>query len=314
MDNYGAAQYHNHGGAGPNERYTVVLVGGLNGREWLSVASVISFFFKLILLAEPNPDLKYRKNLDWIFIPVANPDGYQYTKSGNSEERGWDRNRCRIQEGCVGVNLNANFRHDWGQFRDPYDRTKDMSGNYPGRQAESEPETHALVDLLSTLERRGNKILAVFNIFGTGNNFLIPYADGERPKNYQDLLKAAWAGQQGIFSNYNDNGRSYRVGSIAQLTRNRTSGTLEDYVNRYTPIPYSYAINVPEGSYGGPDTGYLAAEYDIERTGSILFHGITRAIDAMDEKSKERFIRGFRGGRSRSTNFLPNFINSLLPN
>ena len=42
------------------------------------------------------------------FLPVLNPDGYEYT---HTHDRMWRKNRARYGE-CVGVDLNRNFRFD----------------------------------------------------------------------------------------------------------------------------------------------------------------------------------------------------------
>lgn len=48
--------------------------------------------------------------LEFVVIPVANPDGYAYT---HMTDRQWNKNR-RFNSGnptCPGVDLNANFNH-----------------------------------------------------------------------------------------------------------------------------------------------------------------------------------------------------------
>jgi murein tripeptide amidase MpaA len=48
------------------------------------------------------------ENVDWYFVPVLNPDGYEYT---HTEDRLWRKSRS-LSNGadCVGVDLNrSNF-------------------------------------------------------------------------------------------------------------------------------------------------------------------------------------------------------------
>ncbi|CAH2043874.1 unnamed protein product, partial [Iphiclides podalirius] len=45
-------------------------------------------------------------NKDWYLVPVVNPDGYAYT---HTNDRLWRKNRARIGNSPVGVDLNRNF-------------------------------------------------------------------------------------------------------------------------------------------------------------------------------------------------------------
>lgn len=48
-------------------------------------------------------------DVEFIVIPVSNPDGYAYTHSTN---RQWNKNRQAIAgSSCRGIDVNANFRH-----------------------------------------------------------------------------------------------------------------------------------------------------------------------------------------------------------
>ena len=59
----------------------------------------------LSLLNTPLPNDLLR-DFRWIFIPVLNPDGYEYARKKN---KSWDKNRKKIKKGTYGVNLDRNF-------------------------------------------------------------------------------------------------------------------------------------------------------------------------------------------------------------
>ena len=101
-----------------------------------------------------HPDLT--KNLDWYILPINNPDGYAYTRSG---DRMWRKTRYRPIEtseitltnmfilwirsdndntDCKGCDANRNFGFHWntgGSSNNP------CSDTYHGKSAFSEKET-----------------------------------------------------------------------------------------------------------------------------------------------------------------------------
>ena len=52
--------------------------GGIHAREWMSPAVVTYMINELTVNAANNTDML--DDLDWFIMPVANPDGYEYTK------------------------------------------------------------------------------------------------------------------------------------------------------------------------------------------------------------------------------------------
>ena len=50
---------------------------GIHAREWVSPATVTWIMSELVENYAAHPELV--NNLDWYFMPVINPDGYDYT-------------------------------------------------------------------------------------------------------------------------------------------------------------------------------------------------------------------------------------------
>lgn len=58
-----------------------MIEGGIHAREWISPAFVTYFINQIINAPESKDDELKRIALtyEWYFIPVLNPDGYEYT-------------------------------------------------------------------------------------------------------------------------------------------------------------------------------------------------------------------------------------------
>lgn len=77
----------------------------LKNREWISVMTAVYFIHEIV-----EHYYEFEAILDaveFVIIPVANPDGYVYTQTN----RQWNKNRqATANPACPGVDVNANFR------------------------------------------------------------------------------------------------------------------------------------------------------------------------------------------------------------
>ncbi|KAL5505578.1 hypothetical protein EMCRGX_G007036 [Ephydatia muelleri] len=132
-------------GAGQETRPTIYVQCLLHAREWITgpVCMYLAYY-----LASTD-DLQVRVLLEkfqFIFVPVANPDGYLLTWLDYPKYRLWRKNVSPLDStSCVGVDLNRNFDFHWNE--------SDGSGNpcseqYSGPQAASELETKAISNYL----------------------------------------------------------------------------------------------------------------------------------------------------------------------
>lgn len=69
-----------HGGVG---NPIIVLDGGIHAREWIAPATVLYVLQQLVENPENFP--MFRK-VDWILIPMLNPDGYVYSMTKVGKE------------------------------------------------------------------------------------------------------------------------------------------------------------------------------------------------------------------------------------
>ena len=58
---------------------------GIHAREWITIATVTWMLRELI-----ENDSELTDTLDWYILPIANPDGYQYSRTTN---RLWRKTR-----------------------------------------------------------------------------------------------------------------------------------------------------------------------------------------------------------------------------
>jgi len=83
----------------------------IHAREWISGATCNYIASYLVENYDKNEQVtNLLKEIEFIFVPFVNPDGYAYTWSGS---RLWRKNR-RKGLLCDGVDLNRNYNSMWG--------------------------------------------------------------------------------------------------------------------------------------------------------------------------------------------------------
>jgi len=118
-----------------------------HAREPMGMQQLMFFMWYLLENYSTSEEIQYLvNNLEIYFIPVVNPDGYNYNDSIEPDGGGmWRKNRRNNGGGYYGVDLNRNYSYKWG-YEDvgsspyPYDET------YRGTSAFSEPETQIIRD------------------------------------------------------------------------------------------------------------------------------------------------------------------------
>ncbi|GAA4441894.1 M14 family metallopeptidase [Phytohabitans houttuyneae] len=129
------------------KRPSTLYMGAQHAREWITPEMVRRLMHHV--LGSYGTDAEITKLVDttelW-FLPVANPDGYDYTfTEGN---RLWRKNlRDNDGDGQIttldGVDLNRNFGYKWG-YDNEGSSTDIASDTFRGTGPNSEPETQAL--------------------------------------------------------------------------------------------------------------------------------------------------------------------------
>lgn len=146
-----------------SERPKVAIISGLHAREWIGPQVALTAARGLLENPE-NEDLLSGFEV-WV-LPLANPDGYDYSLSSQAM---WRKNRR-------GVDLNRNFDADFRREGDTVQSHRDDWGGsdhpespqFRGEQPASEPETQAVQKLLDL-----PGMVGVVDIHGFGNKIVL---------------------------------------------------------------------------------------------------------------------------------------------
>lgn len=136
------------------QRPAAMYVGAQHAREWITPEMNTRLLHHFVDSYGNDRELTRLINSnEYWFVPVANPDGYNYTfTKGN---RLWrknlaDNNGDGRTTQLDGVDLNRNFDYKWGQ--DNEGSSPDIADQtYRGRSPASEPETQAMSGLLERI-------------------------------------------------------------------------------------------------------------------------------------------------------------------
>lgn len=161
-------------GIADGSRPAVLYSGTQHAREWIATEVTRRLMTHYIDGWKAN-DPAVRSLLQttelW-FVPVANPDGYQFTFD---HERLWRKNTRDINgDGQItvgdGVDLNRNFPNHWG-YDEEGSSSLPSSETYRGTAAVSEPETVAMKGLLDRIKFK-------FQVNYHSNGQWLLYAEG----------------------------------------------------------------------------------------------------------------------------------------
>jgi hypothetical protein len=161
-------------GIADGTRPAVLFSATQHAREWISteVDRRLMNYYIDRWNANDSDVRKLLQTTELWFIPVANPDGYQYTFDN---ERLWRKNlRDNNGDGLIqvgdGVDPNRNFPNHWG-YDDEGSSSIPSSETYRGPAPLSEPETRAMVGLL-------DRIGFAFQVNYHSNGQWLLYAEG----------------------------------------------------------------------------------------------------------------------------------------
>jgi murein tripeptide amidase MpaA len=123
-----------------------------HAREPLSMEATLVFMDRLLSgWQRGEPEARFLvEQRELYFVPVVNPDGYEYNRSTNPNGGGmWRKNRRLNTGGSYGVDLNRNYTTGWTA---PYggNSTSPTSETYRGTAPFSEPEALALDNFAAT--------------------------------------------------------------------------------------------------------------------------------------------------------------------
>jgi hypothetical protein len=169
-----------------------------HAREPQGMMSLIYFMWYLLENYGKNNEVTYLvNNREMYFIPVVNPDGYEYNRTIAPNGGGmWRKNRRKNSDGSFGVDLNRNYGHNWG-----YDNVGSSnittSDVYRGTGPFSEPETQAIKKFC---ESRQFKLTLNYHTYG--NLLIYPWGYKASFETSDSLIFRDYANELTEVNNY----------------------------------------------------------------------------------------------------------------
>ncbi|CAK1541424.1 unnamed protein product [Leptosia nina] len=211
----------------------------IHAREWVTTPVALYSIHRLVedLRGEERDLLD---DIDWIIMPIVNPDGYEYS---HTTDRLWRRTRSyrpELNATCYGVDGNRNFDVNFNTVGVSSDPCSDV---YPGPEAFSEPETGYVRDILLENDR----IQIYLNIHSYGNYILYGFGNATLPENVARIHQVGASMGAHIDVKKLSKANYYAVGN-SNLVLYHSSGSAQDYGQMI--VPFSYTLELPGYEYG----------------------------------------------------------------
>ncbi|XP_070494549.1 carboxypeptidase B-like [Chironomus tepperi] len=228
---------------------------GMHAREWASPPTVLYLLNRLI--ENPSTRTELLARVDWLIVPMQNPDGYEFSRNSN---RLWRLNRRNVTATCVGVDLNRNNRYSWRQatLTQPCG-----SQTYPGPSPLSEPESFHLDHLMS---RYAHNMKLYLSVHTFGDMVLWPWGYSGSPGWIETHAEHQTLGNLWRNAILANGGRSYQVGNVADVLGN-AFGAVDDHMAGTYGVPYVYTLELTSGFQ------FQYPEERIEALAFETFHG-----------------------------------------
>ncbi len=238
---------------GPGDKPGILINGCQHAREWITVMTSMYTADRLIRDYDSDPMIHdLVDNMEFIIVPIVNPDGYRYTWTNN---RMWRKNR----RSNYGVDLNRNWGYHWGEGGSSGSTSSEI---YRGEAPFSEPETQILRDLAITY---GN-IRYHMDIHSYSQMVLQPWGYTYDLPPDHDVIDMV--GQDMVDAIFDTHGQTYVHGPII-TTIYRVSGDISDWFYGERGIfSFSYELR-DKGQYG-----FLLPADQIIPTSEEAFAGI----------------------------------------
>ncbi|KPJ12425.1 Carboxypeptidase A1 [Papilio machaon] len=241
----------------------VMVQSMLHAREWVTLPVTLYAIEKLVV---DITDKDLVDKIDWIIVPIANPDGYEFS---HTNTRFWRKNRSTghlIGNLCQGVDLNRNFDFNFGSISS----NSPCSETFHGPGPFSEPESLAIRNIVLG---NMNRIELFLDIHSFGSLILYGYGSGDLPANALTLNVVGVRMAQAIDAVKWESKPNYRVGNVAMILY-RVSGSAPDYVQAIG-IPLSFTYELPAyRNQNNSLNGFLVDPDFIEQAGVETWEGI----------------------------------------
>lgn len=289
-----------------NPRKTILVMGGLHAREWISTSTVNYVAWSVITSFGKEPMItKLLDEFDIVFMPAMNPDGIDYTWQ---VDRLW--RKSRQQTGlrfCRGFDLDHAFGYGWdnaGTQSDP------CSESYGGEEPFQAVEAFELAAWARNETQNNVQFVGLLDLHSYSQQVLFPYSFScsVDPVNLENLQELAAGIAKAIRIS---NGESYSVssaceGAVAAAEKSGQDGLWSriesgggsaiDWFYHEMRAHYSYQVKLRDtGSYG-----FLLPKEFIVPTGEEMFNAMKYFGDyLLGNNGIERALSEDEDGESR---------------
>lgn len=224
----------NHNNDNPDKK-TIIVTAGTHAREWISVSTACYLMYQLLSNYETRKsETKFLDSLDFIFVPVFNPDGYEYTWT---TDRLWRKNRqiTGIIQGCDGIDIDRSFSFAWSNSSetDPFFGFP-CDENYNGQTPMEAIEAQLWDSYLNGIKKE-LKIFGFLDLHSYAQEILYPYAYScdALPRDLENLIELSYGLSKAIRNEKSH--EEYAVAPAcrdtgADLTPGIGGGSLLDYM------------------------------------------------------------------------------------
>lgn len=235
--------------------------GGLHAREWITTATVSWMLDQTLSLYASGdaPTVAMVDTLDLVFVPILNPDGYEWTWT---DDRMFRKTRMPNDKSpCVGTDPNRNWDFHWGEAGQSSVKCSD---SYSGASAANQPEIAQTQDYI----RNDGRFKGYINFHSYSQLWMSPWGyTSDLPPDFelQDAgSQAAVAALEAV------HGTQYEYGPIS-TTIYPASGSSADYTYGVCNVTFSYGVELRDtGEYG-----FLLPPDQIVPSGEETWAGVT---------------------------------------
>lgn len=258
-------------GNGGDGKPVILINACQHAREWVSPAATTYLIEQLVSGYGTDPRItRLLDELEWVFAPMVNPDGFDFTWT---DERLWRKNRRDIDGSDeFGVDLNRNWSVAWGV---PGGSSDDPASQvYHGEGPFTEPE---LQTFLSFVDDVTDRVVVHLDVHTFGQLMLHPLGYSFDPSPDDSLLQELGdLFAEGVFE---ETGEVYTVGQGSSGLY-LTSGSAKDWAyGEFGGEPLGWTIELRPVSSGAG--GFDPDPDQILPAGRELTEGVLRLAERM---------------------------------